>query len=199
MAGDTKVDVYIPIYVGDYLKDTRDLTAEEHGAYLVLLLEMWNREGYLPNDPVMLARLATVKRSRWPDVWATISRFFTITERGVTQKRLLRELEIAQRKKATAVLRAQAGGIAKARAASSRAQAALGGCPSPSPSPSSLREEIARARPGRGPVSVPRQVHSPSVEETNLMLRRRRQEEQRIAAEPVSLAELVALRTGAAR
>jgi uncharacterized protein YdaU (DUF1376 family) len=68
---------WMPMYWGDYLRDTRDLTAEEHGAYLMLIAHYWNR-GPLPDDQEALCRVSRVGPKRWPRVWKTISRFFDL-------------------------------------------------------------------------------------------------------------------------
>jgi uncharacterized protein YdaU (DUF1376 family) len=42
---------WFPLYVGDYLTNTHDLTTEEHGCYLLLLMRAWQRaDNALPND-----------------------------------------------------------------------------------------------------------------------------------------------------
>jgi uncharacterized protein YdaU (DUF1376 family) len=42
---------WFPLFVPDYLGDTRDLTAEQHGCYLLLLMTAWQRpDNALPND-----------------------------------------------------------------------------------------------------------------------------------------------------
>lgn len=55
---------YMPFFVGDYLKDTRHLTLEEHGAYLHLIMEYWAK-GCLPNDDAQLARIVGVPLPKW--------------------------------------------------------------------------------------------------------------------------------------
>ena len=42
---------WFPLYVGDYLTATHDLTVEQHGCYLLLLMRAWQRhDNALPND-----------------------------------------------------------------------------------------------------------------------------------------------------
>lgn len=92
-----KVDIYIPIYIGDYLGDTQDLTAEEHGAYLLILFTMWKTRA-----PILFDRLSSVAKvdpAKWPTVWGVIGRFFQVSAGLVTQGRLMRELEAAIEKK----------------------------------------------------------------------------------------------------
>jgi uncharacterized protein YdaU (DUF1376 family) len=56
----------MPLFCGDYLKDTPDLSLEEHGAYLLLLMYTWaNGCKPLPDDDDRLARRLRVTRERW--------------------------------------------------------------------------------------------------------------------------------------
>ncbi len=109
-----KVDIYIPIYIGDYQADTADLNAEEHGAYLLILMAMWRARAPLPL--ARLDRVAKVLPDRWDGVWGAIARFFVLADGLVTQRRLMRELDAAMERKRTASERGRKGGLARAQA-----------------------------------------------------------------------------------
>src|SRR3569832_2255286 len=94
-----KVDIFMPLYVADYLADTTDLSTEEHGAYFLLLLTSWRSEGVLPNDPRRLARIAKVPNERWPDIREAIGRFFDVDGATISKGRLVEERAKALRLK----------------------------------------------------------------------------------------------------
>ncbi|MBK1638947.1 hypothetical protein CKO24_07765 [Rhodothalassium salexigens DSM 2132] len=85
----------MPLWTDAYLADTQDLSAEEHGVYLLLLMTAWRSEHCaLPDDDVRLARMARVGTKKWAKLRAAVlDRFFTLGDQGWTQKRLLAERE----------------------------------------------------------------------------------------------------------
>lgn len=84
---------FMPLWVSDFLGDTLDLDATEIGAYMLLLMAQWNRDGgSLPNDPKKLQRVARCGRN-WPKIWGNISRFFQSDENGVYSIRLRLEAQ----------------------------------------------------------------------------------------------------------
>ena len=98
---------WIPIYVGDYLRDTVELTTQEHGAYLLLLFAMWSSpDGTLPNEPIKLRRITGVARNQWKSVFAAIAPRLLIEGDRITQKRLQAELG---KTKAKTLIRRAAG------------------------------------------------------------------------------------------
>jgi uncharacterized protein YdaU (DUF1376 family) len=92
----SKVDVWMPLYIGDYMADTMRLTTLQHGAYLLLIMEYW-RQGPLPNDEEGLASAAKLDLATWrKSVWPALSRFFTTAADGLLhQKRIDEERERA--------------------------------------------------------------------------------------------------------
>lgn len=101
------------LYVGDYLADTLDLTCEEHGAYLLLLMTMWRHDAKLPSDPKKLARIARLSGKKWIAVWAEIGKFFDDDGTHITNKRLTKEHQKATDKSKVRATAGSAGGKAK--------------------------------------------------------------------------------------
>jgi uncharacterized protein YdaU (DUF1376 family) len=84
----------MPLFIDAYLADTTHLTAEEHGAYLLLLMAMWRRNGSVPNDDHDLARICCVAPKRWSRVKQRLMPFLRLTGADeLTQKRLLGTIE----------------------------------------------------------------------------------------------------------
>ena len=102
------------LYVADYLGDTRHLTTEQHGAYLLILMAMWRADGVLPDDDAKLARIAGLTVARWRKIRDDVLAFFDPCEGGITQARLAAELTIAEEKSEKRSQAGRAGGRAKA-------------------------------------------------------------------------------------
>lgn len=97
---------FMQLYVADYLGDTRHLTTEQHGAYLLLLMAMWRSDGSLPDDGRKLARIVGCTPSRWAKIAPEVMEFFDVRDGLVTSARLTKELEKASEK---SIKRARSG------------------------------------------------------------------------------------------
>ena len=84
---------YLPLYTGDYLRDTRDLTAGQHGAYLLLLMYLWDNDGWIENRPKLIQVVTNWTRDEYRRGWPKIERFFVIHDGRITHKRVTLELE----------------------------------------------------------------------------------------------------------
>lgn len=82
-----------PLWVDAFQRDTQHLSADEVGAYMLILMAMWTRESCdLPDDDHRLARIARVSLRLWRDrVGPAIRAFMQADDGVVTQHRLLKE------------------------------------------------------------------------------------------------------------
>lgn len=104
---------FMPLWVGDFMLKTGDLDARETGAYLLLLMAMWSRDGSLPADRRKLQRVAKCGRE-WPSVWGAIGHYFDESEGRITNRRLTEELQKVCAKREVNSHNGALGGRAKA-------------------------------------------------------------------------------------
>lgn len=102
---------YLPLYISDYQADTSHLTTLEHGAYLLLIMNYWQRGQPLPNDDRKLARIAGVGPREWKRIKGTISEFFQVDCSNWSHSRLESELSKLRDKS----LKKRNGGLARAQ------------------------------------------------------------------------------------
>jgi uncharacterized protein YdaU (DUF1376 family) len=98
----SRKDLWMPLYIGDYLADTGHLSTTQHGAYLLLMMHYWRKQG-LPEDDKQLAAIAKLPLRIWLDMKETIQAFFV---NGWEHKRIEEEL---QRRAVVSQKRAEAG------------------------------------------------------------------------------------------
>lgn len=82
---------WMPFYVGDYLGDTQRLTTEQHGAYLLLILDYW-RNGPAPDDDAVLQQICKLAPASWKRHRAALARLFQVEAGEWRHKRIDREL-----------------------------------------------------------------------------------------------------------
>lgn len=98
-------DTWMPLYVGEYLRDTQHLSAERHGVYLLLIMAYWANGRPLTDDDEQLAAIARLSVKEWRRHRSVIGQFFQIGDGVWRHKRVDSELNRAQEianKRATA-------------------------------------------------------------------------------------------------
>lgn len=60
----SKHDVFMPLMIGDFLRDTMRLDVEQQGAYLLLLIDMWCN-GPIKNDEKILQKICKFSAHKW--------------------------------------------------------------------------------------------------------------------------------------
>lgn len=84
---------YIQLYVADYLADTAHLNAAQHGAYLLLIMNYWQRGKPLNNSNDRLANVARMSHDEWQQNKADIAEFFEIDGDTWSHKRIDADLD----------------------------------------------------------------------------------------------------------
>jgi uncharacterized protein YdaU (DUF1376 family) len=100
------------MYWGDYLRDTRNLTTLQHGAYLLLIAHYW-QNGKLPDDDRQLAVITGLNLQKWRVIKGPIAEKF---REGWKHKRVETELLRADKKMVQAIRAGKKGGHRSAMA-----------------------------------------------------------------------------------
>jgi len=88
----TKPTAWMPMYWGDYLRDTGHLTTHQHGAYLLLIAHYWSSGQALPDDDLRLQKITRVPPHLWRVVKPILAAFFKVENGRWYHSRIEREL-----------------------------------------------------------------------------------------------------------
>ena len=103
-----KTDIWMPLYIGEYVADTMTFTTEQHGAYMLLLMACWKAKGTLPTDDESLVSITKLPTARWRAMRAKVLAKFEVSTDGLTMAQKRSSKEIAKAEKVSAA-RSNAG------------------------------------------------------------------------------------------
>lgn len=107
----SKSDIWMPLYIGDYLADTQLLTTEQHGAYFLLIMAYWKNKGPLPDDDKILSGICKMSSSDWKKSKPVISKFFDTIDGCITHKRIDAEMVRSADKRESSQKKARLGAV----------------------------------------------------------------------------------------
>jgi uncharacterized protein YdaU (DUF1376 family) len=94
-----KMDIWMPVYIGDYLRDTEQLSDKEHGVYLLLLMHYWVKNGAIGSD---VERLARVAKTDPVTARFILGSYFTLDGENYKNKRADEEMAKAEKRRDSA-------------------------------------------------------------------------------------------------
>lgn len=105
-----KTDIWMPLYIKEFLTEMTLHEADGHGVYLLLLIYLW-RKGSIPKDLEKIKRIT--KTDNEPLLMEILSDCFTKTAEGYTHERTLEEKAKAQKNRAIRAANGRKGGRPK--------------------------------------------------------------------------------------
>ncbi|MEM9584804.1 MAG: YdaU family protein [Pseudomonadota bacterium] len=107
-------NAYMPLYTGDYLRKTRSLKGPEHGAYILILMALWDEGGEMIYDENELREIARTHGNSWKKVWGKIQKFFNIADGKIRHSKIDEVLSETEKRKKSYQKRGKKGGKKKA-------------------------------------------------------------------------------------
>ncbi|WP_297105188.1 DUF1376 domain-containing protein [uncultured Devosia sp.] len=105
---------FMQLYVSDFVGDTLHLSTEQIGAYMLLLMAMWNAGGKLPAEDAKLARVVRLSVKKWRAIAPDLMPFLDTDGVQIWHNRLTKELQKSARKSERRAASGAKGGDAKA-------------------------------------------------------------------------------------
>lgn len=148
------------LWTDKYLADTRHLTTLEHGAYLLLIMEAWRRPHCdLPDDDLILARMAGLSAEEWAATKPVIMAFWTLDKRSKKwrQKKLTSERDyVTKKRKSQQDKAAKRWQKTENPDATAHPRQSRGNAPTPTPTHLSVETIVSTsARPQKSPARKP--------------------------------------------
>lgn len=84
----------MPIDTMAFVMDTRRLSLEQRAVYLLLMMALWDADGRLPNEPVMIARILAISLRKWKFVSPAVLPFFDVTSEHITHESVTKHLRL---------------------------------------------------------------------------------------------------------
>lgn len=84
---------YMQLYIAEYLADTAHLSGEQHGPYLLLIMNYWQRGKALPDDDGQFANITKLPLKKWRLMRGVIAEFFIQLDGHWFHKRIERDLD----------------------------------------------------------------------------------------------------------
>lgn len=109
---------FMQLYTADYRRDTRHLTTEQHGAYLLILIAMWEQQGGLPEAHV--ERATELSHDAWLEHRELLAEFFTVKGGEWSNKRIKKDIAEIRKKSKQKQEAGRKGGQTRARNAKKR-------------------------------------------------------------------------------
>lgn len=124
------VKTWMPMYWGDYLRDTGHLSTAQHGAYLLLIGHYWTTSKSLPDNDDMLRQVTRMTPAEWKKARPVLAEFFTSEGGRWVHRRIEAEMLQASDKQAKRSARSSAAASARwsSRNAPSMPQASAKQC-----------------------------------------------------------------------
>lgn len=141
----------LPLFTDAFIADTGHLSAQETGAYLMLIMMAWRSPTCrLPDDDDKLARWARVDRRTWLRIKPTVLEFWSLADGFWTQKRLSKERDIVSKRAEAARENGKQGGRPKSLelldAGNPTGSSQVSGAKAPNPNPNPIQDR-ARVEP----------------------------------------------------
>jgi uncharacterized protein YdaU (DUF1376 family) len=93
-----KADIWMPLFIGDYLADTTRLTTVQHGAYMLLIMDYW-RNGAPPDDDQILCSITKMNAKEFKSIKSSVMGLFQLADGEWRHKRIDEELKEADLRK----------------------------------------------------------------------------------------------------